>query len=261
MNTRPSHTDPGMAAKNHLPFPPGATLAEELASAMERIGACGVAYPEGYYRELLEKYTREGVDYPHILMIIGQPRIGRHFCYPRVLAGTGRLLDYGCGTGDNVRQLLRDRFPRERITAFDISRASMDLGFDLYRDRPAIGDLFCAGETFPFGPSEFGLVYSASVLHVITADAELEAYLKNAYATLRPGGHFFGSTAGKLCEEKAPAARGWGPPRVMLIGELERCLARAGFSGIRIAEKPHVHTHSHADGKNQCILEFCAKKA
>ena len=90
--------------------------------AMKRIEAYGVVYPEGYYQALLEKYTLDGVRYPHILMILGQPRINNHFFYPHVLKGTGRLLDYGCGTGDNVRQLLRDGFSRERISAFDINR-------------------------------------------------------------------------------------------------------------------------------------------
>src|SRR5208283_4801341 len=102
-----------MPAPKPLGFPPGKTLPEELSLAMKRIEAYGVVYPMGYYQTLLDKYTREGVR------------------YPQVLKGPGKLLDYGCGTGDNVRQLLRNGFPRERITAFDINWASIELGFDL----------------------------------------------------------------------------------------------------------------------------------
>lgn len=123
-------------------FLPGKTLPGELRAAMKRLAAYGVTYPEGYDRTLLEKYTKEGVRYPHILMITGRPRITSHFFYPRARKRTGRLLDYGCGTGDNVRQLIRDGFPREEITAFDINRESIDLGFDLYRDREDKEDLF-----------------------------------------------------------------------------------------------------------------------
>ena len=197
MNILQAYTYTGMPAQKPLRFPPGKTLPEELSIAMKRIEAYGVVYPEGYYETLLEKYTREGVRYPHILMILGQPRINNHFFYSRAIKGTGRLLDYGCGTGDNVRQLLRDGFPRERITAFDINRASIDLGFDLYRDREDIGDLFTVSDTFPFGPAEFDMVYSASVFHVIADDREFGTYLANAWSVLRPGGIFFGSTLGR----------------------------------------------------------------
>ena len=103
-------------------FIPGKTLTEELSAAMERVKAQGVTYPEGYHRLLTRKYENEGVRYPHILMIIGEPRINHHFFYSRAINRNGRLLDYGCGTGDNVRQLIRDDFPREQITAFDINR-------------------------------------------------------------------------------------------------------------------------------------------
>lgn len=250
-----------MPAHQHLPFPEGTNLADELLAAMNRIAARGVTYPEGYYAELLAKYTLAGIDYPHILMIIGEPRIARHFFYPRVLENPGRLLDYGCGTGDNVRQLLRDRFPKERITAFDITQGSIDLGFDLYRDREEIGGLFLVVDRFPFGAGSFDLVYSASVLHVITDDRELGEYLAHAYATLRPGGFLFGSTAGMLCEEQNPSARVRGPPRVMTKEQLAGYLAGAGFTGCGIRSRSHPHTHTHdRENKNQCVFEFCAEK-
>ena len=89
-------------------------------------------------------------------------------CYRRVLSNAGRLLDYGCGTGDNVRQLIRDGYPREHITASDINRASIDLGFDLYRDNADIDDIFTASETFPFGVAAFDLVYSALFYMLLT---------------------------------------------------------------------------------------------
>ena len=80
---------------------PGKTLPVEPGTAMKRIASRGVTCPEGYHRTLVEKYTRVGVRYPHILMIIGKPQINHHFFYPHVFKKTGRPPDYGCGTGDN----------------------------------------------------------------------------------------------------------------------------------------------------------------
>ena len=248
-----------MPARKPLRFPPGKTLPEELGSAMKRIEAYGVVYPEGYYQELVEKYTRERVRYPHILMILGEPRINHHFFYSRALGETGRLLDYGCGTGDNVRQLIRDGFPRERITAFDVNWASIELGFDLYRDREEMHDLFLVSETFPFGPEEFGMVYSASVFHVIADDGEFEEYLANAWSALRPGGILFGSTLG-LVEGAGRSPDERGPPRVMPREQLTGHLIGAGFTRPEMVQRQHVTHYVTFKHDHMCVFEFCTKK-
>ena len=239
-------------------FLPGKTLSGELRAAMKRLAAYGITYPDGYDRTLLEKYTREGVRYPHILMITGRPRITSHFFYPRAGKRTGRLLDYGCGTGDNVRQLIRDGFPREQITAFDINRESIDLGFDLYRDREDKEHLFVIAGSFPFGPEEFDTVYSASVIHVIADDAEFRNYLVNAHTALRPGGVLFGSTLG-LAEGavRAPGTRG--PPRILTKEQLAGFLTGTGFGSPHIVRRDGVP--GYVPGSEQlCVLEFCTRK-
>ena len=239
-------------------FLPGRTLAGELRAAMQRLAAYGVTYPEGYDRTLVEKYETTGVRYPHILMIAGRPRINSHFFYSRAGERTGRLLDYGCGTGDNVRQLIRDGFPRERITAFDINHESIDLGFDLYRDREALEELFVVAGTFPFGPEEFDTIYSASVIHVIADDAEFRNYLANAHAALRPGGVLFGSTLG-LAEGTARPPGSRGSPRILTPEQLAGFLAGTGFANPEIVRRDGVP--AYVPGSDQlCVLEFCTKK-
>jgi len=237
---------------------PGKELSDELRAAMERVKAHGISYPGGYHRTLVEKYSKEGVRYPHILMILGEPRIHRHFFYPHALKRAGRLLDSGCGTGDNVRQLIRDGFFREQITAFDINRESIGLGLDLYRDGEEMEDLFVVSDTFPFRPEEYDTVYSASVIHVIADEKEFLNYLANAYSTLRPGGILFGSTLG-LAEGAVlpPSIRG--PPRIMTREQLAASLTSAGFSRPDIVRQQGVPDYV-PHHENVCVLEFCTKK-
>jgi len=257
MNILQTYTYSDMPGTRSIRFPPGKTLSEELSLAMKRVEACGVVHHEGYYQTLMEKYTREGIRYPHILMILGKPRINHHFFYSRALKGTGRLLDYGCGTGDNVRQLIRDGFPRERITAFDINWASINLGFDLYCDREEICDLFIVSGTFPFGAMEFDMIYSASVFHVIADEEEFKNYLANAWSAIRPGGILFGSTLGLVREGAVRSPGEWGPPRLMTREQLTDHLTGAGFACPEIVQHHNVPQYI-AD--NRCVFEFSTKK-
>jgi SAM-dependent methyltransferase len=177
-------------------FPEGVTLESELNRVMNALASAGVKYPPGYFRRLIRRYRKSGVRYPRILMRVGEPNIRRHNRYREMLEAKGKFLDYGCGTGDDIRALLKDGYPSQNIVGYDINWDSINLGFDLYLDRDSIGVRFVVGKMIPFRPSTFDVVYSGSVLHVLGSKRTIKRYISNTYAFLNPGGIFFGSTLG-----------------------------------------------------------------
>lgn len=233
-------------------------LEEIFDAAMRQVGSFGVIYPEGYNRELIRKYSREGLRHPYIVRDLGHPRIKNHFIYQQVLRRSGRFLDYGCGTGDNVRQLIRDGYKKGDIAAFDINGSDINLGFYLYRDREEMGDIFSVSEVFPFGPGEFEIIYSGFVLHVIADNDELAQYLSNAYNALRPGGILFGSTLG-LKDRWTLSTHTCFLRRMMRRQDISRSLTNAGFI------RPEIICRYFSLGlprlfDRMCVLEFSARK-
>ncbi|OPY37804.1 MAG: Methyltransferase domain protein [Methanoregula sp. PtaU1.Bin051] len=241
---------------NKRRMPHGKSLPEELANAMRRLESLGIIYPEGYYDTIIQKYTHKTVPYPYIVMHIGDARIKRHFFYPDIFKKPGDFLDYGCGTGDAIRQLIRDGYPAERITGYDVNDASIRLGYDLFLDRDDMERRVVVSPAFPCLSEQYDIVYSGSVIHVIGDEREVAGYLGNAHRTLKPNGIFFGSTLG--LPNEAPDRSNDGPPRLMRQQELAGSFAGTGFKKIRIVreERPELQ-HS---GRNFCLFQFSAKK-
>ncbi len=124
---------------------------------------------------------------------MGIPNIQRHNRYRDILQNPGTLLDYGCGTGDDIRALVKDGFPTRNIVGYDVNWNSIELGFDLYLDRDTLNNRFVVKKNFPFRPYSFNTIYSGSVLHVFETNYAMIRYVSNAYRTLCSKGIFFGS--------------------------------------------------------------------
>jgi SAM-dependent methyltransferase len=165
---------------------------------LERLKSQGIVYPENYLDHLIEKYTKIPIKYPRIVQRIGQPNIHFHFAYPDILKYEGTLLDYGCGTGDDMRTLIKDGFPKKNITGYDVDWGNIKIGFDFYMDEEEIKNNFVVSEEFPFEDSCFDIVYSGSILHVLANIENVKVYLKHAFAVIKNNGIFFGSTLGKI---------------------------------------------------------------
>lgn len=209
----------------------GARIDTMLTQAMDILAAAGVIYPEEYKDALVIKYKNHGISYPRILQRIGNPNIRKHFRYQEILQNPGDLLDYGCGTGDDIRALIHDGYPSDKITAYDINTRSIDLGFDLYLDKESINDLFVVSRKFPFVPQSFDIIYSGSVIHSLGDKNEIVKYITNAWTVLRSGGTFFGSTLGQ--DETHPGNPRQGLP-LLFQQEFRDILSAAGFVQIKI---------------------------
>ena len=224
------------------------SLESEFNRVMDILASSGVDYPPDYKETLIRKYEKQGVKYPRILMRIGDPNICKHTHYQEILQLKGDYLDYGCGTGDDIRALVNDGYPPQKIVGYDVNWSSIDLGFDLYLDRDNLGIRFIASREFPFYSSTFDVVYSGSVLHVLGTKRAVKGYLSNACTVLNSGGIFFGSTLGFSKEHPRPCGaemrqrRSWlrrlWRLRLKLLSqeELHNLLRVTGFSEVEVSQ-------------------------
>lgn len=173
-------------------------IPSDFDKILKRLKSQGIVYPENYLDHLIEKYTKIQIKYPRIVQRIGQPNIQFHFAYADILNREGTLLDYGCGTGDDIRTLIKEGFPKMNITGYDVDWGNINIGFDFYLDKEEIKDIFVVSEEFPFEESAFDMVYSGSILHVLLNIEKVKAYLNQAFIVLKNNGILFGSTLGKI---------------------------------------------------------------
>jgi SAM-dependent methyltransferase len=221
-------------------FPEGTDLESQLRDAMERLSHLGVAYPPNYLEKLLEKYDtskkfgKREIKYANVLVRVGNPNIVKHNHYHNILASGKNgynLLDYGCGTGDDIRRLIRDGYLKSSITGFDIEWDSIELGFDLYLDRREIKDVFVVSLEFPFKEKSFEIVHSGSILHIFKEKSGITEYLNNVYNALKKDGILFGSTIGRVDDLNLPKDL---PQTLLTKDELRKFLENTGFKKINI---------------------------
>ncbi|KAI9337893.1 hypothetical protein DFJ73DRAFT_798366 [Zopfochytrium polystomum] len=152
-----------------------------------------------------------------------RPRVHHHPAYPRLLAAlttaatpaatasTPIVIDIGCAFGTDVRKLLLDGVPADRILASDLLRGYWDAGADrLFADRGAAVATLFADWTSPDGPpplppavappARVRAVVASAVLHVFSKP-QVDRFARNVHAVLADddddGGLFFGTCVGR----------------------------------------------------------------
>lgn len=84
-----------------------------------------------------------------------------------------KLLDLGCGLGQDIRKLIHDGAPAANVYGCDAMRGLADAGYDLFQDRSRlpnailIADIFATEPPTLAGPEgEVDMVFAGSIFHL-----------------------------------------------------------------------------------------------
>jgi len=119
----------------------------------------------------------------------------------------GRILDVGCGTGENAMFLAENGCS---VAGVDIAHRAIELARKKAADRHfnvdfSVCDVLTLGSCFR--EDEFDTVIDSGLFHALT-DEERPVYVRQVYRVLKDGGQYF-----MMCfSDKQPGE--WGPRRV-----------------------------------------------
>lgn len=145
------------------------------------------------------------------------PKMPRYPLYKEMLENLkatekdDKILDVGCCFGQDIRNLLLDGVPSNKIVALDVHDGYWNLSKELFGDKDKISDIKFVTcdltstriESFE---SYFKYITLTSVLHVLDKEG-IENVLKNVFFMLKAGGIAMGFNSGHkseatLCEDR-----------------------------------------------------------
>jgi SAM-dependent methyltransferase len=139
--------------------------------------------------------------------------------YDKILArlcdstSPARLLDVGCCFGQDLRKLVVDGVPSERLVGLELESKFLDLGFELFADREFFKGQMIAGNLFDESPNSpvaalagsIDIAHAASFFHLFSWDEQINAavHLVNLMRNV-PGALVLGRQLGSSTGEERP---------------------------------------------------------
>jgi len=104
-----------------------------------------------------------------------------------------RVLDLGCGAGNNTIRLIRDYPEPFACDLCDLSRPMLERAKERISKEKQAGVRIFEGDfrTIPFDESGYDVIIAAAVLHHLRDDCDWEEAFQKIYRLLRPGGSFW----------------------------------------------------------------------
>lgn len=116
-----------------------------------------------------------------------------------------RFLDLGCCVGQEIRKLVFDGAPSDRIYGADLYQGFLDTGYDLFRDRDTLKSTFLQADVFDpqSGLStiegEMEIVFTGLFLHLFNWEQQKQIAIRIIKILApRPGSLLVGSQAGSV---------------------------------------------------------------
>ncbi|KAE8325281.1 hypothetical protein BDV39DRAFT_216467 [Aspergillus sergii] len=101
--------------------------------------------------------------------------------YPSQTRAGNLFLDLGCGLGQDIRRLVQDGAPSVNLIGLDSTEEFINLGFELFDDRPRLGCTFIVQDFFEDTPqldnlvSRVKVINSSYFMHLFDWDTQLRA--------------------------------------------------------------------------------------
>ncbi|KAI0097510.1 hypothetical protein GGR51DRAFT_540890 [Nemania sp. FL0031] len=122
-------------------------------------------------------------------------------------------LDIGCCFGQDLRQLVFDGAPSDRLIGLDITPGLPEVGYNMFRDRQKLKAKFIVADVFKGSSQEewaelerdgIDIVHCSAFFHLFTLDKQLEA-ARHIAKLVKKGGMIVGRQIGSEQPGNAPA--------------------------------------------------------
>lgn len=148
-----------------------------------------------------EALYREGID---ILRYPSEMLVRFHDAYLRRQAPSGRLLDYGFGSGNNMRLFNEAGYETHGV---ETTSAALPFARDILGSLEHVRIVAPTTKSLPYPDAYFDVIIANAVLYYLAAEGPVRTLCAEFERCLRPGGVFYATMMGPRCHYIAKRGR------------------------------------------------------